>query len=707
MKNKKFLSKFLLGFSVSTLAIPMVAISCAKQEDKTNEKQQLAESLRKEYRENNALYNQKLDEFSKKLKTLKDKLGKEKTETKKTEIENEIFDLFFEANQTLNPLVQKYNLLFTQLREAEKAANSKLRTVKIYHSNDEHGRLEFDDYKYNRYAGMIETSKYLKDKKRDLLLSAGDLIQGLPLSDSDKGKTITDIAHYMGYDSVAIGNHEFDYGLEHVLSLNKTSSTEKFGVKTPFISANIYYKDLSSLTEKPTGYDQSKVGKRVFEPYIIKELESGLKVAIFAITTPDTVYTSHPRNSALVEFRDPVESSNEVLKEIKQKHPDISFVIATTHLGTGRNDAKWTSEYLAQNVEGELDLILDGHSHTYVEINKKHAEAKNIYITQTEAYTKYLGDIDVTFDTETGKIHEVHQVLRNVDQIEVYNANLSERLVKRLKKAFDKENSVVAFTSPGVFEHTTTKEVDRVPYWVGRILPTSLGVFAADSIAWGFMKERPWQSHDGWEEATLDNSIGLVNGGGLRANFAEGEITKGAALSVSPFGNRIATVRVKGTVLTEVLKHGLSRGRSGAFSQLSSNVAYEVNAVRKTNEKTGKEEYVWTPTVESFKINDKAINPEKYYYITTNDFILAGGDGYKMINTNEVKTIDLAYEGDKYIDTLIDFAKLTTDSSSTLESSRFERSMSSYLDKQTYSKQVVNIPNEAYTNTLTEPNNKP
>ncbi|SYV97881.1 Uncharacterised protein [Mycoplasmopsis edwardii] len=78
-----------------------------------------------------------------------------------------------------------------------------------------------------------------------------------------------------------------------------------------------------------------------------------------------------------------------------------------------------------------------------------------------------------------------------------------------------------------------------------------------------------------------------------------------------------------------------------------------------------------------------------------------------MINTNEVKTIDLAYEGDKYIDTLIDFAKLTTDSSSTLESSRFERSMSSYLDKQTYSKQVVNIPNEAYTNTLTEPNNKP
>ncbi|SYV97880.1 bifunctional 2',3'-cyclic nucleotide 2'-phosphodiesterase/3'-nucleotidase precursor protein, partial [Mycoplasmopsis edwardii] len=116
-------------------------------------------------------------------------------------------------------------------------------------------------------------------------------------------------------------------------------------------------------------------------------------------------------------------------------------------------------------MEGELDLILDGHSHTYVEINKKHAEAKNIYITQTEAYTKYLGDIDVTFDTETGKIHEVHQVLRNVDQIEVYNANLSERLVKRLKKAFDKENSVVAFTSPGVFEHTTTKEVDRVPYW--------------------------------------------------------------------------------------------------------------------------------------------------------------------------------------------------------------------------------------------------
>lgn len=703
MKNKRIFKNMLIGLSSVSFVTPLVVTSCSV--DKV-QKSSNVEELRKKYKQNNIEYNQKINEFSKKLKDLKEKLSKA-AESEKAKVEDEIFDLFFESNRTLKPLVKKYNYLFTKLREAERKENTKLKTVKIYHSNDEHGRLEFDDYKYNRYAGMVETSRYLDDKKRDLLLSAGDLIQGLPLSDSDKGETITKIAKYMGYDSVAIGNHEFDYGLKHMLDLNKMSSKEQFGKNTPFISANIYYKDLANEANKPEGYDQNNVGKRVFKPYIVKELESGLKVAVFALTTPDTVYTSHPRNSALVEFRDPAESAKQVIAEIKKDHPEISFIIATTHLGTGRNEARWTSEYLAQNVEGDLDLILDGHSHTYVEINKKHAEDKNIYITQTEAYTKYLGDIDVTFNTETGKIEEVHQVLRNVDQIEVYNTNLSEKLVNRLKKAFDKENKVVAFTSPGVFEHTTTKEVDKTPYWIGRILPTSLGTFAADSIAWGFIKESPWKSHEGWEEATLDNSIGLVNGGGLRANFANGEITKGDALSVSPFGNRISTVRVKGTVLTEVLKHGLSKGRSGAFSQLSTNVSYIVNVTKKMNDKTQKEEYVWVPDETSFKINDKAIEAEKYYYITTNDFILAGGDGYSMINTNKVKTIELAYEGDKYINTLIEFAKLTTATDAALDANKFQKPMGDYLKENTRSKQVVNIPSEAYTNTLKEPNNKP
>ncbi|MBY7705040.1 metallophosphoesterase [Vibrio harveyi] len=90
-------------------------------------------------------------------------------------------------------------------------SNSNQQLLKIVHTNDEHGRLKYDESKLNNYSGMQGLAEILnKNFDRDLLLSAGDLIQGLPLSDSDKGMTISKVAHKTKYDAVAIGNHEFD-----------------------------------------------------------------------------------------------------------------------------------------------------------------------------------------------------------------------------------------------------------------------------------------------------------------------------------------------------------------------------------------------------------------------------------------------------------------------------------------------------------------
>ncbi|TQC51291.1 bifunctional metallophosphatase/5'-nucleotidase [Mycoplasmopsis mucosicanis] len=742
--NKK-IRNLALVLGTSSLALPIVAASCSQNQGTPATQITLkSPELRKQYRENNVLYNTKIAEFAKKLKTLKDEYATKKDELKKLKkakpkatqaadkaatdenkaklekaqkelsaVEDKIFDLFFEAKHTLRPLVQKYNYLFNALRKAENEEKSELKTIKIFHSNDEHGRLIFDDYKYNKYSGIARTGKYLDDKNYDILVSAGDLIQGLPLSDSDKGKTITEITKYLGYDSIAIGNHEFDYGLQHILDLNNESTKELHGQSTPFISANIYYKDYKDVAEneRPAGYDQNKVGQRVFKPYIIKEVASGIKVAIFGITTPDTKVTSHPKNSVLVDFRDPTEESNKIIDEIKAKYPDITFFIATTHLGTGRNKVEWTSDYLSQHVKGDLDLIIDGHSHTYVPINKDKAPDRNIWITQTEAYTKYLGDIDVTFNTKTGEIQEVHQVLRDINQIEIYTTDLSDKLISRLKEIFDKENSVKVFTSPAEYKHTENKEIDKTPYWIGRIQPTGLGVFASDAVAWEFAKAKVWEQEQyksqGFVEATLDNSIGLFNGGGLRVDLKKGEITRGDALALSPFGNRTSTVRVKGDVLEEALKHGLSKARSGGFSQLSSNVTYEVEVVKGLSEKTNKQEHIWKPKVETFKINGKAIDKNQYYYISTNDFILSGGDGYKMLDYSKHHEVVLAYEGGKFIDTFINFAQLTTDEGKKgqLNSELFAHEMSEYSTTKLYTDQKVTIPQEALTNTLHEPTN--
>nr|WP_307928205.1 hypothetical protein [Mycoplasmopsis bovis] len=134
----------------------------------------------------------------------------------------------------------------------------------------------------------------------DLLLSAGDLIQGLPLSDSDKGLTISKVAKEMKYQAVAIGNHEFDYGLEHMFNIEKQTAG------MPFLSANIVWND-KAVAEKVKTKDGKLAVKneQVFTPYIIKTLESGIKVGIMGITTPDTQWTSNPKNSVHVTFLGP------------------------------------------------------------------------------------------------------------------------------------------------------------------------------------------------------------------------------------------------------------------------------------------------------------------------------------------------------------------------------------------------------------------
>lgn len=712
LKNLNWLNKIVTLSLIPILTVPIIAVSCNKNSGSNNVaerkiEKKTAAQLKDEYYSVFKTYNTKVEELSRSLKPLKDKMGdKQITDEEKRSISYLIQALSTKAQQELPPLVEKYNQLFDQLRAAQKAEKTEIRTIKLYHSNDEHGRIEFDDGKYTKYSGMVRTSDYLKGKKRDILVSAGDMIQGLPLSDSDKGKTIVKMAKNMGYDAVAVGNHEFDYGLNHILELNKDSSAKDAqGRQMPFLSANIYYKDLAKLETKPEGYKQENVGKRVFEPYIIKELDNGMKAAIFGITTPDTVYTSHPKSSVLVEFRDPLESTKHVIQEIKAKHSDVNFFVALTHLGTGRNEIQWTSEYLAKNNPGDLDLIIDGHSHTYVKINN--SENPNIWVTQTQAYTKYLGDIEIDFNVKTGKIVSVKQVLRNIDQIEIATAfqpkdtnDENHKLYTQLEMVFGKEGDTKLFNIPQDLPHSSTIVINKVPYAIGRATPTALGVFGANSLVWKTIKERLVEGKTGNESATIDNTVGLLNSGGLRTSLTAGEVKKKHMLAVSPFGNRLVVIKVTGKQLIEIMKYGLSKGRSGGFAQLSLNFSYETPVEKDTDPATGKPGYLWKPKVDTFKINGQPIVAEKHYYIATNDFLTAGGDGYSMINTGDKdKNVSLVYEGTKYIDTFIDYGKYVTnpENASKLSEANLEYSIEKLLQPDTINtKQKIVIPAEAF-----------
>ncbi|UUM19039.1 bifunctional UDP-sugar hydrolase/5'-nucleotidase [Mycoplasma sp. 1018B] len=594
-------------------------------------------------------YNSALETKAKEYTTKKAEIEKMKNSTEaqkqaKTAAEEEFKNWLSATRTEFANLKAQYNELFNKLKEVEES--SIIKTIKIYHTNDEHGRILFDDGRFNNYSGLEGLAQYMEGLPRDLLLSAGDLIQGLPLSDSDKGKTITQLATELKYDSIAVGNHEFDYGLNTLLELNKMS-TEK---NTPFLSANITWKN-----DGTHNGIQHKAGDLVFKPYIIKNINN-YKVAIVGITTPDTAYTSNPKNSVDVTFNDPTESFNKISQKLKDEEK-VNFVIALTHLGVGRNERNWESIYLAQNAK-DLDLILDGHSHTKYEAQK--VENSQTWLTQTEAYTKYLGDITIRINSETGVIESLRSNLRDINQIQVARTGTRsakyEELISKLEQEYNKVNNVIVFNNSVNFIHATRIKVGNSNYATGRVKQSNLGTFAADANVWKFIVEGGVKNQSGKAEATLDNTIGLINGGGLRTDLATGEVKRGDIVGISPFGNRLVGLEISGTILKQVFAHSVNKIKSGGYGQWSHNVSFEASATE-NNKK-----YTYAIKEGTLKINNKDIVDDQKYYLITNDYLAVGGDQYEMINKDkQLENVQLVYEGDAIADVIGEYAKKITE----------------------------------------------
>ncbi|WP_051677967.1 bifunctional metallophosphatase/5'-nucleotidase [Mycoplasmopsis opalescens] len=607
-----------IGVMYTALATISV-VSCSNQEKEIDK-------VREKYDKFNEEYNKKIASYATKIKEFrKDINGKD--EAKKTQAKADLDKYLKNIAPEVKTLKEEYNKLFKELSKAEE--KSHIKTFKIYHTNDEHGRIEYDGGKYSNYSGMVGLSKYLQGRDYDLLLSAGDLIQGLPLSDSDKGKTITKLAKEMNYAAVAVGNHEFDFGLQHIIDLNNEINPDKDKPQMPFLSSNIRWKETK---------DGHNKGDRVFKPYIIKEIK-GVKIAIFGITTPDTAFTSHPKNSVDVIFGDPVEEARKVLAEIEQEN--VNFTIAITHLGVNREQNKeWESNWLLKKVPN-IDLLLDGHSHTKVELHQEGIDS-HTYQTQTEAYTKYLGDINLRFDTKTGKIVNISSTLRDINEItsSILGIELKKsesKLINDLKAEYGEKNSVVVFKNTVEFIHGRNETVDGVNGTVGRLRQTNLGVFVADAIAYEVYEAKPNPN----DSLTLDNVVGLVNAGDLRIDVPTGDITRETMIAMNPFGGRVSAVKVKGDVLRKTIKFGAESFSKGGFGQWSSNVEFDI----KKEMVDGKEKRVAQDA--SIKINGKEIVDNQEYIIVANDYLVAAGDNYTMLKTTPY------YENKSMLETII------------------------------------------------------
>lgn len=434
--------------------------------------------------------------------------------------------------------------------------------ITILHTNDTHSKIAEGKYDGMGYAKVAEKVNTVREENPNtLLLDAGDALHGTTFATLEKGASTLKLMNAMKYDAMVAGNHDFNYGQDRLLELSKDATF-------PILGANVKNAD----------------GSAFLENYIIKEFD-GVKVAIFGISSPETVYKTHPDNVKGLTFEDPIETAKAMVKELEGK---ADVIIALTHVGLDDETLVKSSDIA--NAVPELDIIIDGHSHSDL---SEGLLVNGVLIAQTGEYTKNVGIINLT--VTNGKVTaKVASHYTKEDSADKEGDVEITALIDEIKAEQIKITSVV------VSNTKTVLDGERGQVRAGE---TNLGNLIADAML---------------NESGAD--IALTNGGGIRASIQIGDITKGDIITVLPFGNYIVTKDVKGSDVKAAIENGVDSypGAKGAFPHVAGiNYTFDANLPAGAR-------------VTSITMNSMALDMNKTYTLATNNFMAAGGDGYKM-----------------------------------------------------------------------------
>lgn len=407
-------------------------------------------------------------------------------------------------------------------------SNEEITKVTLLHTNDSHSRVFEGKYDGMGFAKLSTLVKQQEEKNANtLLLDAGDTFHGTTFATLTKGESIAQILNEVGYDGLAAGNHDFNYGYERLLELSEI-------VDFPVLSANVIYEE---------------TGELVLPPYMIKEVD-GIKLGIFGLSTPETHYKTHPNNVEGLKFTDPVAAANKMVAELNEQGVDT--VIALSHLGTDDSSTE-TSIKVAEGAPG-IDLIIDGHSHTVDNVGVSGTKIvsageylKNLGVVELEFTGKELTNINASLITkeDAANIEPDADVQAVIDAIETAQKEILAEVIGDTAVALDGERDQV------------------------RKGETNLGNLITDAML----------------DAT-GADFALTNGGGIRASIDVGEIEKGEVITVLPFGNYIQTKEITGKDVKLALENGASGypENHGAFAHVGG-LTYKIDETKPVGER--------------------------------------------------------------------------------------------------------------------------
>lgn len=468
-------------------------------------------------------------------------------------------------------------------------------TIVILYENDVHCAVEG----YSKLAAMKNELK--SEYEYVGAVSSGDFVQGGTLGAVSKGEYIVGLMNLVGYDAIALGNHEFDYTIARLTELYELSETK-------YISCNF-----AKICEEKT----------YFEPFTIVSY-GDIDIAYIGITTPETITSARPsqfRN----ESGEIIYTFNESrLYEVVQESIDeateagADYVIALSHIGYDESGELNDVTDVIENTDG-LDVVLDAHSHSVIEEKiVKDKSGDDVLLSSTGTGFENIGKLTIAngeFDTELVKTETYTKTDADVD---AYIAEINESYAELgNRKIGESKVELITHNEEGVR--------------LVRTAETNLGNLCSDALFF-----------------VTNADVSYVNGGGLRAPIKSGDMTFNDIYSVFPFNNRIVTAEITGQVLLDMLEMSMISypQEDGAFPHMSG-ITFSVNKSIPSSIKVDENGFFTkvdgdycvydVKVLDKESGNYKALELDKKYILAAADYyILNFGSGMSMFKDAKV-----------------------------------------------------------------------
>lgn len=466
------------------------------------------------------------------------------------------------------------------------------------------------------YAGLAAYKKQVEEETPYVaLVDCGDALQGDAIGTISQGEYLVDIMNKVGYDFAVLGNHEFDYGMERLAELMEMSDAA-------YLGCNVDY----------TGSGENALS--ALQQYEIVDY-GDTKVAFIGISAPESISQSTPAYF-MDENGDIVYSfcsdSGEALYSRVQETVDscreegADYVIALTHLGDDESSAPFRSTDLIAGTSG-IDAVLDSDSHSAIDSDMvEKEEGREIPLSSSGTGLENIGQLTITPEGDI--------TTRLISDFEEKDSDM-ESFIADIQSEYEEElQQVIA----GSDVELTTESEDGVRLIRNR--ETNLGDFCADAYR---------------QIAGAD--IAFVNGGGIRADLPEGDITYEDILAVHPYGNHLCVVEATGQEILDALEMGSrstmaetgdgekAAGESGGFLQVSGlryTIDTSVDSTVKVDKdgmfvSCGQQRRVKNVEVLQDDGSYEPIDVDETYTLASHDYMLRqSGDGFTMFADNEM-----------------------------------------------------------------------